>query len=393
MQLKSFKHNYLVIIGILSLVGFFSLRYFLLQTDSPYSPIVVTTPQTTAKTTASPAVDVMERLQFDTELEQEMVLKTEQTVREIGEDLATLLKNKEFGLLRDSLLNKAAQAVVEGNKSQLAHVLSLLGQVAVEEQDLDAAEVYLLEALDVYENLNDKVGSAQVYMQLGRTHVKARELARTAGDAYDRLLIARWQLSEQHFAAAEQNLKHVIDESLAVNRFGAAASAYYSLVQLYTKSNSAFQAEQAAMEAANLYAASGQLKRAYDTVASLKRAGIETWRVYDIEQEIERSYAEFERSVQQIERAKDYRQLYYHYRSQGDQERAWNLRLLASKSLKNVSKRAMFHRQPDALALLYVSNDDMGRAKDYFDRAKQTFDSKGLEKLSAQTEKLKDQIF
>ena len=390
--MKSFSHNYLVIIGILSLIGFFSLRYFLLQTDSPYSPIVVTTPQPTAQTTAS-TVDVVERFQFDTELEQEMVSKTEQTVREIGEDLATLLKNKEFSLLRDSLLNKAAQAVTEGDKPQLAHVLSLLGQVAIEEQDLDAAEVYLLESLDVYDNLRDKVGSAQVYMQLGRTHVKARELARTAGDAYDRLLIARWQLSEQRYADAEQNLKHVIDESMAVNRFGAAASAYYSLVQLYTKSSSTFQAEQAAMEAARLYAASGQLKRAYATVAQLKRAGVEAWRVYDIEQEIDRSHEEFERNVQQIERAKDYRQLYYHYRSQGDQERAWKLRLLASKSLKNVSKRAMYHRQPDALALLYVSNDDMGRARDYFDRAKQTFDSKGLETLSSQAEKLKDQIF
>ena len=390
--MKSFSHNYLVIIGIVSLIGFFSLRYFLLQTDSPYSPIVVTTPQPTAQTTAS-TVDVVERFQFDTELEQEMVSKTEQTVREIGEDLATLLKNKEFSLLRDSLLNKAAQAVTEGDKPQLAHVLSLLGQVAIEEQDLDAAEVYLLESLDVYDNLRDKVGSAQVYMQLGRTHVKARELARTAGDAYDRLLIARWQLSEQRYADAEQNLKHVIDESMAVNRFGAAASAYYSLVQLYTKSSSTFQAEQAAMEAARLYAASGQLKRAYATVAQLKRAGVEAWRVYDIEQEIDRSHEEFERNVQQIERAKDYRQLYYHYRSQGDQERAWKLRLLASKSLKNVSKRAMYHRQPDALALLYVSNDDMGRARDYFDRAKQTFDSKGLETLSSQAEKLKDQIF
>lgn len=386
--MKSYRHNYLLIIGLFSLVGFFSLRYFLLQTDSPYTPIVDTTPQATA-----PTVAVVKPFQFDTELEQEMVARTEQTVREVDEDLAVLLKNKEFSLLRDNLLNKAAQAVAEENKSQLAHVLSLLGQVALEEQDLDAAEVYLLESLDVYENLKDRVGSAQVYMQLGRTHVKARELARTAGDAYDRLLIARWQLSEQHYSAAEQNLRHVIDESLAVNRFGAAASAYYSLVQLYTKNKDTFQAEQAAMEAARLYAASGQLKRAYATVTQLKQAGVEAWRVYDIEQEINRSHAEFESSVQQIERAKDYRQLYYHYRSQGDQDRAWKLRLLASKSLKNVSKRAMFHRQPDALALLYVSNDDMGRARDYFDRAQQTFDSKGLENLSAQTEKLKDQIF
>ena len=65
----------------------------------------------------------------------------------------------------------------------------------------------------------------------------------------------------------------------------------------------------------------------------------------------------------------------------------------SQKWYTNVSKRVMYHRQTDALALLYISNDDMGRARDYFDRAKQTFDSKGLEKLSSQTEKLKDQIF
>lgn len=386
--MKSFKHNYLVIVGLLSLLTFFSLRYFLLQSQSPYTPLVVATPQI-----ATPAVGVIEPFQFDTELEQDMVSKTAQTVQEIDQDLATLLQNKEYALLRDSLLNKAAQAVAAEDKPQLAHVLSLLGQIAIEEQDLDAAEVYLLESLDVYQKLKDKVGSAQVYMQLGRTHVKARELARTAGDAYDRLLIARWQLSEQDYAAAERNLKHVIDQSLAVNRFGAAASAYYSLVRLYTKSKNTFQAEQAAMEAARLYAASGQIRRANATVAQLKQAGVEAWRVYEIEQEIGRSYTEFEDSVQQIEQAKDYRQLYYHYRSKGDQDRAWKLRLLASKSLRNVSKRAMFHRQPDALALLYVSNDDMGRARSYFDIAKQTFDSQGLETLSAQTEKLKDQIF
>ena len=52
----------------------------------------------------------------------------------------------------------------------------------------------------------------------------------------------------------------------------------------------------------------------------------------------------------------------------------------------------MYHRQPDALALLYVSNDDMGRAKYYFNIAKQTFDNEGLEGLSSQAEKLKNQI-
>ena len=384
--MQSMKHNRLVIIGLLSVIALIPLRYFVVQDQDPYQAIV--------EIPAPPPIAVVGPVPFklDVDLERELQTRTAATVTQIGQELADLLAQEEFGLLRDRLMNEAAEAVAAGDKSRLGHVLSLMGQVAIEEQDLDSAEVFLMEALDVYELLGDTVGAAQVYMQLGRTHLKSRELARSAGDAYDRLLVARWQLSENEYAAAEQNLKHVIDASLTTNRFGAAASAHYSLARLYAENNDTFRAEQAAMEAARLYASSGQIRRASATVKHLELAGIEGWRLYDIELEIKRSYAEFQDSVQQIERARDYRQLYNHYRSQ-DQERAWKLRLLASKSLKNVSKRAMYHRQPDALALLYVSNTDMERAEVYFDIAKETFDSEGLDGLSSQTQKLKAQIF
>jgi hypothetical protein len=124
----------------------------------------------------------------------------------------------------------------------------------------------------------------------------------------------------------------------------------------------------------------------------LEQSGVERWRLGEVEQEIHQNYTEFQNSVEQIERARDYGRLFNHYRSQGDEQRAWKFRLLASKTLRNVSKRAMYHRQPDVLALLYVSNDAKERAKNYFDIAKQTFDSKGLEELSTQTKRLKDQI-
>lgn len=381
----SLKHNYLVIAGVLSLTTLFSVRYLLLQPPDPYQPII-------DWTAVAPVIVDPIPFELDPVLEREMVSNTAKNVLEISTDLAQLLEQKEYGLLRDILLHQAAQAVAEKNKNQLGHVMSLLGQLYIEEQDLDSAEVYLMEALDVYQSLDDSVGAAQVYIQLGRTHLKSRELARTAGDTYDRLLVARWQLSNGQYSAAEQNLRDVVKDSLVVNRYGTAASAYYSLVQLYTRNGNTYEAEQAAMEAARLYAASGQLDRAKATIEPLRAAGTEHWRLYDIEQEIDRSYTEFEVSVHQIERARDYRQLYNHYRAQGDEDRAWKLRLLASKSLKNVSKRAMFHRQPDALALLYVSNDDMGQARDYFDIARQTFDSEGLEGLSTQARKLKEQI-
>ncbi len=383
----SSKHNYLVIVGILSLTTLFSVRFLLLPQPEPYQPMI-----DWARQIPAPAAVTTVRFEPDPALEQEMISRTAQTVENISADLAQLLQQKEYGLLRDHLLNKAAQAVAGGDKNLLGHVMSLLGQLSIEEQDLDTAEVYLMEALDVYQSLGDSVGAAQVYIQLGRSRLKSRELARTAGNTYDRLLVARWQLSHGDYSAAEQNFRYVVDESLAVSRYGSAASAYYSLVQLYTHDGNTFEAEQAAMEAARLYAASGQLQRARASLVPLRQAGVEEWRLSGIEQEIDRSYAEFEASVHQIERAKDYRQLYNHYNAQGDQNRAWKLRLLASKSLKNVSKRAMYHRQPDALALLYVSNDDMGRAKNYFDIAKQTFDNEGLESLSTQAEKLKGQI-
>jgi hypothetical protein len=385
--LDSLRHNYLVIVGLLSVVALFSVRYTLSQHSDPYRPMAEM-----KQSDDEPAIPVLDRPVWDLELESELVSRTARTVKEMSPDLARLLDQKEYGLLRERLLVRAALAVSAQDKRELGHVMSLLGQLSIEEHDLDSAEVYLLEALDVYQSQGDTVGAAQVYMQLGRTHLKAREIARTAGDSYDRLLVARWQLSQGRLSAAEQNFRQVVEESLAVNRYGTAASAHYSLAQLYTRNGNAFEAERSAMEAARLYAASGQLHRAKQTVDVLRGAGVEEWRLFEMSQEIERSYAEFEASVYQIERARDYRQLYNHYRSQGDEARAWNLRLLASRSLRNVSRRAMFHRQPDALALLYVSNDDKGRARNYFEIAKKTFDDEGLDELSTQVARLKGQI-
>lgn len=385
--MDSMRHNYLVIVGLLSIAALFSVRYLVPQQPDPYRPMVDWTQHIEVPASPEPA-----RFELDPVLEEELVSRTARSVREMSAELALLLERKEYDELRERLLNSAARTVSSGDKDELAHVMSLLGQLSIEEHDLDTAEVYLLEALDVYQTLGDTVGAAQVYMQLGRASLKSREIARTAGSTYDRLLVARWQLSHGRFSAAEQSFRQVIDESLSVNRYGTAASAYYSLTRLYTENGNTFEAEQSAMEAARLYAASGQLHRADDTVDVLRWAGVEEWRLFNIEQEIKRGYDEFQASVNQIERARDYRQLYNHYRSQGDHDRAWKLRLLANKSLKNVSRRAMYHRQPDALALLYISNEDKGRARNYFEIAQQTFDSAGLDVLSTQVTRLREQI-
>jgi hypothetical protein len=261
----------------------------------------------------------------------------------------------------------------------------------IEEQDLDTAEVYLLESLDVLQTEGDELGSAQAYMQLGRVHLKSRQMARTAGTAYDRLLVARWQISHQDYGSAAENLRQVIEDSLSINRFGAAASAYESLARVHVATGAIYEAEEASMQAASLYASSGQPDRARTLLSSL--ADVEQWRVAAIEEEIDRNYAEFKNSVAQIERARDYQRLYHHYQAKGDERRAWRLRLLAGQSLAKASKRAMYHRQPDVLAVLYNSNVAKEQAQDYFTRARRTFDDSGLIILSAHTATLEDQIF
>jgi len=324
-------------------------------------------------------------------VEQSLRSDTLLSIEQIDADLAGLMQLGEYGLVRERLLQYAADAVASGERVLLGGVLSLLGQVAIEEQDLDTAEVYLLESLDVLQNERDQVGVAQAYMQLGRVHLKSRQMARKAGNAYDRLLVARWQLSQHDYATAAENLHLVIADSLSINRFGAAASAYDTLARLHTATGSTYEAEKAALQAASLYASSGQPHRARALLRNLD--AVEPWRVAEIEAEIERNYAEFKNNVEQIERARDYQRLYHYYQVKGDERRAWRLRLLAGRSLAKASRRAMYHRQPDVLAVLYNSNFAKERARSYLDRARRTFDDTGLVILSAHTATLEDQIF
>ena len=387
------KHDLSVFIGSAMVVGVLAFHYgFEAGRDEP-API------------AEPGADdflsqaevvrtnvVPEPLTFDLALEQELMARTSVDIRTLSDELTELLQHEEFRFVNEHLLRMAARAVEAGDEATLGGALSLLGQLALEEQDFDSAEVYLLESLDVYEQLGDTVGAAQVNMHLGRMHVRLRQRARTAGYAYDRVLLARTQLANGAHDAAEQNLRLVVDENLSINRFGAAASAYRSLIRLYGEAGLPYEAEQAAIEAAELYAAAGQIDNAQAVVTSLERAGVEEWRLLDIEEAVELRFAEFTASVEQIERAGDYRRLYRYYRSQGEEDRAWRLRLLASKSLRNVSKRAMYRRIPDVLALLYVSNDDKARAQTYLERAATVFDRQGHDDLLSQTRRLKGQI-
>lgn len=327
------------------------------------------------------------------DIEVRLRANTAESIKEIDPQLEVLMAHKQYGELSNRLLNLAAISVGSKQPDQLAEILSLLGQVSIEQQNLDAAEVYLFEALDVLsDSVNDGV-KAEIYMHLGRAHLRSREIARSAGYAYDTLLIGRNQLMRGRYRVAEENIRKAIEYNLSINRYNAAASAYSSLALLNQRSGNKYESEIARLEAARLYASSGQMSSAQKQIALLRTAGIEEWRLFGIEDEIENNIQEYEESIAQIALARDYQRLYNHYLSQNNHARAWHFRLLASKSLENVSKRAMFHRQQGVLALLYNSNEAMTLAKNYFSQASRSFLANDMVDLDERTQALTRQIY
>ena len=319
--------------------------------------------------------------------------QTHESVRNFEPSLATLLSNKKFGLLRERLLKLASVAVADDDKNRLGYILNLLGQIAIQEQDLYTAEVYLNEALDIFEDLNDDLGAAQIHMQLGRTHLKARQIARVAGTAYDELQVGRWYLANKIPDIAEQYIVQSIDKNLSINRYGSAASAYESLVKLYLREADDNLAQQAAFKSARLFSASGNTARARKVLDLLPENMKHSQQLAELDDDIKSNYSAYKKSILQIERARDYRRLYAYYRNVGDQARAWKFRLLANDSLAEVSKRALFHRQQGVLAILYNSNESMDLAENYFIQAQETFDFNGLDDLSAETRQLNGKVY
>ncbi len=327
------------------------------------------------------------------DIEVRLRANTAKSIKEIDPQLEVLMAQNQFGELSNRLLNLAAIAVGAKQPDQLAEILSLLGQVSIEQQNLDAAEVYLFEALDLLSDSVNDGARAEIYMHLGRAHLRAREVARSAGYAYDTLLIGRNQLMRGRYQVAEENIRKAIEFNLSINRYNAAASAYSSLALLNQRSGNKYESEIARLEAARLYASSGQLSSAQQQIDLLRATGIEEWRLFGIEDEIESNNQVYEESIAQIAQSRDYQRLYNHYLSQNNHARAWHFRLLASKSLENVSKRAMFHRQQGVLALLYNSNEAMTLAKNYFSEASRSFVANDMVDLDERTQALTRQIY
>jgi len=356
------------LVGILAiaLVGFVELR------SSFYHPkdIEIYQEENSALNHTDPPAPLV-----DPKLDQALFEQATDSVTKVDPLFELLMRSGAFTTLKNRLLNLAANAVNDDQPETLANILLLLGQVSIEQQNLGAAEVYLFEALDVLnENTNEQL-RAGIYMQLGRTYLKSRQIARNAGNAYDALQIGRTQLTQGRIALAEANIRYAIEHSLSINRYNAAASGYETLAKLYQSIGNQYESEEAQLEAIRLYSSSGQTVESLSILEQLKSVGVEQWRLLNIEEQVTENQRSYERSITQIGTAKDYRRLYNYYLNQGDKRRAWHFRLLASQSLEEVSKRAMFHRQQGVLALLYNSNDAMAKAKHYFANASKRFEA------------------
>ncbi len=318
---------------------------------------------------------------------------TLQASLELPQAVLSMVEAGRFGDAKAFLLAAASTAVNAADDAGLAKNLSHLGELALIQSDIDTAEVYLAEALDVYQQIGDEVSEAGVYVQMGRLHLVARQRARKASDAYDTLLISRWKISHGQFYSAEQDLIRVAESNLELNRYGAAASAYETLLKGYATEQDLYQAQLSGLEAIRLHAASGQVYKARSLVSQMRSLGIDDAVFPEIEAEIQTLNHEFQQSILAIGAARDYALLYNQLQARGDVVNAWRFRQQAGESLARASMRAQYRRQPDVLVELYKSNDSMDRARDSLERANNLFRRHGLDSELEKSRRLQAGIF
>lgn len=299
----------------------------------------------------------------------------------LEQQIRALLHEGLFKQARTGLLQVAALAASRGDEKQVSNTLLLLGDVAIDEQELAAAEVFLLEALDIAIEQGDVMTTAHSYRQLGRLNIKTRELARSAGETYDKLWVVRSQIYLGDYRNVIVDLERIIDASLQIRRYGAAASAWETLSDYYNRFHDTYLAEQAASEAARLYASSGQLAYSRAVVERLVRDGLSLNQLEILNQEIDTLFVQHQEDVMRTAQAKDLQLLYRHYRGKGENKRAWNLRIKASQALAKTSERSMYQRQSEVMAILYSSNFAMKKARRYLSQAGEIYAAEGEGKL------------
>jgi len=304
-----------------------------------------------------------------------------------------LLHQQDFAPARTLLLEVAAGAVLQDDQDRLGDTLLLLGEVAIHQQELSAAEIYLQEALYLTISRDNLLGTARCYQLLGQLNIRARELARRAANTYDQLWQARNAIARGYYQGVNENLQAVIDENLGIRRYGAAADAWEALASLHDKVHDGYQAQQARIEAARLFASTGQMTHVHRLLNNLDASLISDSDRAQVEREINDLFMRHQQDLVQTSQAHDYQMLYHHYLRNGQLEHAWQFRIKSSETLANASDRSMFQRQADIIAVLYNSNFAIDRAQKYLDKAGRIYEDKGVSEMLQQTRDMETMIW
>jgi len=295
--------------------------------------------------------------------------------------IAKQLPSGSYQSQREKLMARAAIAVETDSRLELGNQLALLGAASLSENDLASSRVYLDEALSVYEEQDDLIGIGSVELLRGRVETVARENARDASAAHDVMQIAAWMIVKGRFAESEIPLQSAIDENLRLNRFGAAASGFEMLERGYASVGDSVNAMSAAKEALRLHAASGRVDKAREVLTTLENEGLSALDVDELNRTINLAEVEYDNSINEIGRARDYEQLYRRLVNAGDPVQAWQFRQKANDSLAQASKRAMHRRQTGVIALLYNSNENRQAARNSLARAREIFASESRDDM------------
>jgi hypothetical protein len=303
------------------------------------------------------------------------------------------LHQQNYASARTLLLEVAAAAVLQDDQDRLGDTMLLLGEVAINQQELSAAEIYLQEALYLTMERDNVLGTARCYQLLGQLNIRARELARRAANTYDQLWQARNSIARGYYQGVNENLHAVIDENLSIRRYGAAADAWEALASLHDQVHDGYLAQQARLEAARLFASTGQMTHVHRLLKNLDRSLISDDDLAQVEGEIDDLFMQHQQDLTQTSQARDYQMLYHHYLRIGQIERAWEFRIKSSETLANSSDRSMFQRQADIIAVLYNSNFAIDRAKKYLDQAGRIYEDKGAPEMLQQTRDMETLIW
>jgi hypothetical protein len=309
------------------------------------------------------------------------------------QQIRDFLHRKKYAQARTLLLQVAAAAAAQDDQDRLGDTLMLLGEVAINQQELSAAEIYLQEALFLGMSQNNLLATARCYQLLGQLNIRARELARRAANTYDQLWQARNAIARGRYSGVDENLHAVIEENMAIRRYGAAADAWEALASLHDQVQDAYQAQLARLEAARLYASTGQMTQVHRLLDGLDRGLISAEDMAEIDREMKELFEQHEQDFVRISQARDYQMLYHHYLRIGELEQAWNFRIKSSETLANGSDRMLYQRQADVIAVLYNSNFAIDRARKFLDRAGNLYQDSGAPDMLAQVRDMESQIY